>query len=62
MVLETGKIAADILNGAKAGEIKPRTMEKLDLHVSPNHAKVQGIELSEELVQSAQKVVEDAAK
>ncbi|MBO7380311.1 MAG: ABC transporter substrate-binding protein [Neisseriaceae bacterium] len=59
---ETGKIAADILNGTKAGEIKPRTMEKLDLHVSPNNAKVQGIELSEELVQSAQKVVEDAAK
>ena len=59
---ETGKIAADILNGKKAGEIKPRTMEKLDLHVSPNNAKAQGIELSEELVQSAQKVVEDAAK
>lgn len=59
---ETGKIAADILNGAKAGDIKPRTMEKLDLHVSPNHAKVQGIELSADLVQSAQKVVEDAAK
>ena len=59
---ETGKIAADILNGKKAGEIKPRTMEKLDLHVSPNNAKAQGIELSEDLVQSAQKVVEDAAK
>ena len=59
---ETGKIAADILNGKKAGEIKPRTMEKLDLHVSPNNAKAQGIELSEDLVQSAQKVVDDAAK
>lgn len=59
---ETGKVTAEILNGTKPGDIKTRTMEKLDLHVSPNNAKAQGIELSAELVQSAQKVVEDAAK
>ena len=59
---ETGKITAEILNGKKPGDIPTRKIEKIDLHVSPNHAKVQGIELSADLVQSAQKVVEDAAK
>ncbi|MBR7059489.1 MAG: ABC transporter substrate-binding protein [Neisseriaceae bacterium] len=59
---ETGKIVVEILNGTQPGSIKPRTMEKLDMHVSPNNAIAQGITLSDEFVQSAQKVIEDAAK
>lgn len=50
---ETGKIVTRILKGEQAGSIKPVTMEKLDLYLSPKHAQELGITLSPELIKEA---------
>lgn len=53
---ETGKIVTRILKGEQAGTIKPVTMEKLDLHLSPKHAQEVGLTLSPELLKEATEV------
>ncbi|MFW2177230.1 MULTISPECIES: ABC transporter substrate-binding protein [unclassified Moraxella] len=58
---ETGKIVGRILKGETAGSIKPATMPKLDLYLSPKHAQEVGITLSPELISQA-KQVEPPAK
>ncbi|WP_227430784.1 ABC transporter substrate-binding protein [Psychrobacter sp. I-STPA6b] len=55
---ETGKIVVKILNGEKAGDIPVYTPQSLNLYVSPNHAKEEGIELPQALIDKAQEVVE----
>lgn len=59
---ETGKVVAQILNGTKPGDIKPQTMPKLDLYVSPTHAEEEGISLPEEVLKEAKEVVAADAK
>lgn len=53
---ETGKIVTRVLKGEQPGTIKPVTMEKLDLHLSPKHAQEVGITLSPELIKEATEV------
>lgn len=55
---ETGKIVVRILNGEKAGAIPVYTPQKLDLYVSPNHAKEEGITLPQAVIEKAKEVVE----
>lgn len=59
---QTGKMVADILNGKKAGDIKPEGVSKTELYVNPESAKAMGVTLSEELIKSAKEVVETASK
>lgn len=56
--LQTGKMVIRILNGEKPGDIASETSSDLELFVNPKAAKQQGVELSEEFIKSAQKVVE----
>ena len=55
---ETGKIVVRILNGEKAGAIPVYTPQKLDLYVSPSHAKAEGITLPQAIIDKAKEVVE----
>lgn len=55
---ETGKIVGRILNGENAGEIPIYTPQTLDLYVSPNHAKEEGITLPQAVIDRAKEVVE----
>lgn len=55
---ETGKIVSRILNGEDAGSIPVYTASTLDLYVSPNHAKEQGITLPQEVLDKAKEIVE----
>ncbi len=59
---QTGKMVAAILNGKKAGEIQPEGVSKTELYVNPEAAKLMGITLSEELIQSAKEVVKTMTK
>ncbi|MFC3555718.1 ABC transporter substrate-binding protein [Alcaligenes endophyticus] len=56
--VQTGKMVIRILNGEKPGDIASETSSELELFVNPKAAKQQGVELSEEFIKSAQKVVE----
>lgn len=56
--IETGKIVARILKGEKAGDIPVYVASSLDLYVSPKHAKEQGIELPQTVIDNAKEVVE----
>lgn len=58
---KTGQVATRILQGEKPGEIKPVTVESLDLYVSPTHASEQGITLPDALIKEAKEVIENAA-
>lgn len=53
---ETGKIVNRILKGEKPGSIAPITMSKLDLYISPNHAKEVGLNLPQDLVAQAKEI------
>nr|WP_315043335.1 ABC transporter substrate-binding protein [uncultured Moraxella sp.] len=53
---ETGKIVTRVLKGEQVGTIKPVTMQKLDLYLSPKHAQEVGITLSPELLKEATEV------
>lgn len=55
---ETGKIVTRILKGEDPGSIPIYRPESLDLYVSPNHAKEQGITLPQAVIDRAKKVVE----
>jgi len=54
--IETGKIVGRVLKGEKPGTIKPITMNKLDLYLSPKHAQEVGITLPQELISQAAQV------
>lgn len=53
---ETGKIVGRIFKGEKPGTIAPIKVQKLDLYLSPNHAKEVGITLSQDLISQAKEV------
>ena len=54
--IETGKIVGRVLKGEKPGTIKPITMNKLDLYLSPKHAQEVGITLPQDLISQAAEV------
>lgn len=56
--LQTGKIVIRILEGEKPGDIASQTSDKLELYVNLDAAQKQGVELDEELLNSATKVIE----
>ncbi len=56
---QTGEIVVRILNGEKPGDIAYQISEKLELHLNPSAAIKQGVELSEELIESAAKVIDN---
>lgn len=56
--VQTGKITARILKGEKPADIAVYQASELDLHVSPKHAKEQGITLPQSVLDKAKKVVE----
>lgn len=56
--LQTGEVVVRILKGEKPGDIASSTTSQLELFVNPKAAKQQGVELSDEFIKSAQKVVE----
>lgn len=55
---QTGRIVVRILEGEAPGSIKPQTSENLELFINKTAAAKQGVTLSEELLQSATKVIE----
>lgn len=55
---EAGKISARILRGEAAGSIASQKMSQFDLHINPKNAAEQGITLSDELRQTASKIIE----
>lgn len=55
---ETGKIVTRILEGESPGSIPVYSAQSLDLHVSPKHAKEQGITLPQAVIDDAKKVLE----
>ena len=55
---QTGRMVARILNGEKPGDIPVETSDNLDLYVNPLAAAKQGVKLSDELINSAAKVIE----
>ena len=55
---QTGRMALRVLNGEKVGDIKPETSDKLRLFVNPKAAKLQGVSLSQELLDSAAETIE----
>ena len=59
---QTGKMVVAILNGKKAGDIKPEGVSKTELYVNPEAAKAMGVTLSEELIKSAKEVVKTMTK
>lgn len=59
---QAGKMVVRILNGEKAGDIKPETMETLDLHISPKHAEEEGISLPEVIIQTAKQNVDKSTQ
>ncbi len=59
---QTGKMVVQILNGKKAGEIKPEGVAKTELYVNPESAKLMGVTLSDELVKLAKEVVKTMTK
>jgi len=59
---QTGKMVVAILNGKKAGDIKPEGVSKTELYVNPESAKTMGVTLSDELVKSAKEVVKTMTK
>jgi putative ABC transport system substrate-binding protein len=54
--IETGKIVGRVLKGEAPGSIKPVTLQKLDLYLSPKHAQEVGITLSPALIGEAAEV------
>lgn len=56
--VQTGEIVVRILNGEKPGTIAPQTSSDLELFVNPKKAVAQGIELSNDFIQSATTVVD----
>lgn len=56
--VQTGQMAARILQGEDPGEIAPQTSDKLELFVNPGAAAKQGANLSDELLAKAAKIVE----
>jgi len=59
---QTGKMVVAILNGKKAGEIKPEGVSKTELYVNPESAKLMGVTLSEDFIKSAKEVVKTMTK
>lgn len=59
---QTGKMVVQILNGKKAGEIKPEGVSKTELYVNPESAKLMGVTLPDALVKSAKEVVKTMTK
>jgi len=56
--VQTGRMAARILQGEKPGAIPPETSTRVELFVNPGAAARQGITLSPVLLQSAAQVIE----
>ncbi|MFC0308620.1 ABC transporter substrate-binding protein [Gallibacterium trehalosifermentans] len=56
---ETGKIIASILKGEKPGNIPVKTMDKLDLLLNLKSAKAFGVQVPQELVDSAKEVIKE---
>lgn len=56
---ETGKIVGAILKGEKAGNIPVKTMDKLDLYLNLKSAKAFGVNVPQDLVDSAKDVVKE---
>ena len=59
---ETGKMVGKILGGTAVTQVKPETMNKLTLYVSPKHAQAQGVTLSDTLMKNAVNVDTTPAK
>lgn len=55
---QTGKLVARVLKGEKPGKISVETVQKTEFHVNPKAAKKMGIEIKEDVVKAANKVVE----
>lgn len=56
--VQAGQMVARILNGEKPGDISWETSNQLETHLNKKMADLIGIEFSEELLNSAQKVIE----
>jgi len=56
--VQTGRMAARILQGEKPGDIQPEITPNPELHVNPAAAQRQGVTLPDALIQSAAQVVE----
>lgn len=56
--LQTGKIVVRILKGEEPGDIPTETSSKLELFINTTAAAKQGVVLTDELVESAAKVIE----
>lgn len=54
---QAGKVVVQILQGEDVGKIQPQTTENLDLHLNVTAAEKQGVRLSEELINSASKII-----
>lgn len=55
---QTGRMAAQVLNGEKPGNIPVETVQKTELFLNPASAEKMGITLSDKLIQRASKVIE----
>lgn len=55
--IETGKMAAQVLRGAKVSELETIRMPDQDLYLNPQAAKLQGVELPQTLLENATRVI-----
>jgi len=55
---QTGRMAAEVLNGKKPGDIPVETVQKTELFLNPGSAQKMGVTLSDALLQRASKIIE----
>ncbi|WP_392565988.1 ABC transporter substrate-binding protein [Utexia brackfieldae] len=59
---QTGKVVVRILQGEKPGDIAPTISSSTELVVNPNAAKLENLSLSDEFIQSADRVINQAPR